>query len=135
MGHIDEIDDDEFNEIVAEKRHKELTKQLSDLTAAITSKSDNSVADAIKGQVDNIRLLVKAIQEIPKPNTPNIELNPKEFVTSAQQICKNIIDSNNKVIEALENRLLPDTFDLIKTIGGVTQSVKVNYKKAKDIKK
>jgi hypothetical protein len=132
MDKEDEIEEERFEALLQDKRHKELTKQLGELVTAISSKSDKSVVDAIAFQGESIKLLVKAIREIPKQNIPNIELNPKEFVTSANQICKDIIESNNKVIEALENRLLPDTFELIK-VYGVTQSVKVKYKKASEI--
>jgi hypothetical protein len=133
MDKEDEIEDAKFEALLQDKRHRELTKQLGELVTAITSKSDRSVVDAIAQQGDNIQSLVKAIREIPKQNTPNIELNSKEFVNSANKICKDIIESNNKVIEALENRLLPDSFELVK-IYGITQSVKVKYCSAKDIK-
>ena len=130
-----DIEDEIFEARLADKRHKELTKKLGELTAAITSKDDKAIAESIIGQADKIGELVKAIQEIPKPEHPEnpeikVELNPQEFVTSVKEICKDIVASNEKVIEALENRLLPDTFILVKSYGGATESVKVNYKQA-----
>jgi hypothetical protein len=136
---IDDIDFDEVDRVVEEKRHNELKASLGRIATAISSQDDKQVVDAINKQGEQIGKLVKAISEIPKEEKSeapeiNVELNPIEFVSSAKQICKDIIESNNKVIEALENRMLPDTFTLIKNYGGVTDSVKVNYKTAKEIK-
>lgn len=152
MGKEIDIEDEKFEALLQEKRHKELTKNLRDLFVAISTKDDKSIIDAINGQGEKIGELVTAIQSIPKPekigalvsaiqNIPkpekpqiNVEVKQDLLISSVQQICKNIIESNNKVIEAVENRLLPDTFELIKNYG-VTQSVKVNYKPANQIKK
>lgn len=132
-----DIEDEKFEALLSEKRHKELTTSLKAISLALVTKNDEAIVEAINGQGEKIGQLVKAIQEIPQPEKPekpevNIELNPKEFVTSVQKICEDIVASNNKVIEALENRLLPDSFELIKNYG-VTQSVKVNYKQANQI--
>lgn len=133
-----DIEDEKFEALLQEKRHKELTTSLKAISLALVTKNDEAIAEAINGQGEKIGELVKAIREMPTPEKPekpevNVELNPKEFVTSVQKICEDIVASNNKVIEALENRLLPDSFELIKTFGGVTQSVKVNYKPANQI--
>ena len=68
-----------------------------------------------------------------KPEKVNVEINQDKILPSLQQISKDIIESNNKVIAALENRLLPDNFELVKGYGGITTSVKVNYKEANKI--
>ena len=136
-----EIEDEEFESLLADKRHREVAGTLKNIaTSLLKEKDDKAIVDAIKVQGDKMSELVAAIKSIPKPEkleTPivNVELNPQQFVTSINKICEDIVASNNKVIEALNNRLLPDTFILVRGYGGVTNSVKVNYKTAKEIKK
>lgn len=134
-----EIEDEEFESLLADKRHKEVAGTLRNIaTALLKEKDDKVIVDAIKVQGDKMSELVAAIKSIPKPEkleTPivNVELNPQQFVTSINKICEDIVASNNKVIEALNNRLLPDTFILVRGYGGATESVKVNYKEASKI--
>ncbi len=136
-----DLEDDDFDVLLADKRHKELSGTLRNIATALSKeKDDKAIIDAIKGQGNKMSELVDAIKNIPKPEKPekpivNVEINPQQFVSSINKICEDILASNNKVIEALENRLLPDTFILIKRQGGATESVKVNYKTAKEIKK
>ena len=129
-----DIEDERFEALLSDKRHKELTGSLRAIASHLSSKDDKEVVEAIRNQGEKIGELVKAIKEIPIPEKPekpevNIELNQDKLVTLLGEICIDIVASNNKVIEALENRLLPDSFELIKNYG-VTQSVKVNYKPA-----
>lgn len=133
MAYIEEIEDDEFDEIVAEKRHKEITKKLGDVATALSNQSDKAIVNAINGQGEKVAALVKAIENLPNPEKVNVEINQDKILPSLQQISKDIIESNNKVIAALENRLLPDNFELVKGYGGITTSVKVNYKQANQI--
>jgi len=141
MLQIDEIEDDEYDEIVAEKRHKELIGALSKLAAAVTLKDDKQLVDAINSQPTIFKEAVQQIiKSIPKQEIPqvNVDIDYKNLLSSFKQISDAAVDkieaSNNKIIEVLQSRLLPDTFDLLKSYGGVTQSVKVNYKQANQLK-
>lgn len=130
-----DIEDEKFEALLEQRRHNELKGLLVKLATAMSGKDDSVIVDAINGQGSKIGELVTAIQNMPKHEKQekpqvNVELNPKDFVASVQELCKEIGGSNNKVIEALENRLLPDTFTLVKSYGGATESVKVNYKAA-----
>lgn len=130
-----DIEDEKFEALLEQRRHNELKGLLVKLATAMSGKDDSVIVDAINGQGSKIGELVTAIQNMPKHEKQekpqvNVELNPKDFVASVQELCKEIVGSNNKVIEALENRLLPDTFTLVKSYGGATESVKVNYKAA-----
>lgn len=132
-----DIEDERFEALLSDKRHRELTNSLKSISLALATKNDEAVIEAINGQGDKIGELIKAIKEIPVPEKPekpevNVEVNQDKVITSLNQICTDIVASNNKVIEALENRLLPDSFELIKNYG-VTQSVRVNYKPANQI--
>jgi CMP-2-keto-3-deoxyoctulosonic acid synthetase len=129
MGRIEEVEEDEFNEIVAEKRHKELAQKLGDVATALSMQSDQAVVAAINGQGDRVASLVKAIENIQQPI-----VNNEKIVSLMNQISTDILESNSKVIQALEGRLLPDTFELQRSYGGIVQLVKVKYKSSKEIK-
>lgn len=130
-----EFDDKEVQELVEEKRHEEILGALKNVAKSFSDKDDAEIAKAINKQTDD---LAKAIANLPKPETPKlpevkIEYNHEKLVSLLNGFTDNIKESNQKVIEALENRLLPDTFELVKGYGGETQSVKVKYKSAKEI--
>jgi len=128
-----DIEDDDFEALLADKRHKELSGTLKTIAMSLSKeKDDKAVVDAINGQGEKVAALVKAIENIPKPEKPevNVELNQDKVISSLREICTDIVASNKEVIAALENRLLPDSFQLVKGYGGVTESVKVNYKAA-----
>lgn len=132
MGNELDIEDEKFNSLLQDKRHKELTKSLGAIATGLSKRDDKAIVDAIAGQSDKIGELVSSIKSIPAPEV-NVEVDMEKFVSSMHQICENIVASNNKVIEAIENRMLPDSFQLIKPYGDVTESVKVNYKPANKI--
>lgn len=123
---IEEIEDIEFDEIVAENRHKELVDSLKTISANLSQNTDKAVVAAINGQGEKVAALVKAIEKV------NEKVNNEKILSSINEIGKDIIESNNKVIEALEKRMLPDNFELVKEYG-ITTSVKVNYKQANQI--
>ena len=132
---IDDIEDIEFERLLADKRHKEVSYLLKNIATALSKDDDKDVIAAINKQGNNFGELIKAIKSIPQTELPevNVTLNPKEFVSSINKICEDIIASNDKVIETLNKRLLPDTFTLVKDSRGTTESVKVNYKQANKI--
>lgn len=140
MGKELDIEDEKFEALLSEKRHKELTGSLRAIAIHLSNKDDKEIVDAIKEQP---RVFKEAIEEviksIPEPKEPqvNVSFDYDNLVTLFKEISKETVDkieaSNNKVIEALDSRMLPDSFELVKTFGGVTQSVKVKYKSAKEI--
>jgi len=132
MGKELDLEDEQFETLLADKRHRELAVALKNIATHLANKDDSEIASAIKEQVGKMESLIAEI----KAHNPevNVELNPKEFVTSVQKVCEDIVASNNRVIEALENRLLPDSFDMVRAYGNSpVQSVKVNYKQANKI--
>ena len=135
MGKEHDIEDEKFEALLQDKRHRELSTALRSIATSLSNKDDKGLANAINGQVDKISALVVAIQNIPKPEKPadNTDTNTQGLVLSINKMCEDILASNNKVIEALSTRLLPDTFTLIKGYGDITQSVKVDYKEANKI--
>ena len=139
-----DIEDEKFERLLIEKRHKEISGTLRAIAGNLSNNNDKAVVDAIKGQGEKFETLSKSIMGKPPIN---IDLNTKDFVTSILLIRDEIVESNKKAViayqaaeksniklaEALENRLLPDTFTMEKSYGGVTESVKINYKPANQI--
>ncbi len=101
--------------LLAKSRHYEIKDKLSTLLNTLSNSNDKALVDAIKSQKENMDTFA-------------------QIVSSIGQMRDDIIQSNEKVIELLENRLLPDTFTLIKSRMGLTESVKVEYKPANKIK-
>lgn len=133
-----EVDDDEAESIVAASRHKELSGTLKAIAMSLSQKDDSAIVEAIavsSGKQESIMSKVAtAIEKIQKPEV-NIEVYNKELLsllTEIRQGQKENKQDNQRILDALENRLLPSTFDLVKNYG-VTQSVKVNYKTATEI--
>lgn len=138
MAHEISIEEEDF--IIAENRHDEIIKSLGKVAAALSNiKEDKAVADAIKKSAERQESVMgkvsTAIEKI-KNLEVNVELDSKELLPLLRGIRdeqKANKEDNRKILQALENRLLPDTFTLIKGYGGVTESVKINYKKASQI--
>lgn len=130
-----EKDDKDFDELLAEKRHKEQTGLLKGIATSLNKPQDNGVVDAIKESVRATAGLVDAVKNMPKPEKPevNIEFNAREIVSSLQAICDKIVDSNNKVVAALENKQLVDEFKISQDNWGKINTVKVVYTPANKI--
>lgn len=125
------MENQEFELLSLEKRHLEIIEALKIISESLTQEEDTVVLEAILAQGEKLSGLIELISKIPAPEvTVNVDL--EELKLTFESIKQEIIDSNTKVVETIENRLLPDTFDLIKE-NGITQSVKVNYKAANEI--
>lgn len=124
-------EDKEFEALLSDAKHEELTNALKDISVSL-AEGDENIVNAIKEQGSTVEGLVEAIKNLPEPEAPIVEVNQEEVISSIQQICTDIIASNNKVIEALENRMMPESFTLVKNFG-ITESVKVQYKPANQL--
>ena len=129
---LDEIEDDDeqfFAEELRAKQHKEQMGVLKGIATSLNKPQDNGVVDAIKESVRATAGLVDAVKNMPKPEKPevNIEFNAREIVSSLQAICDKIVDSNNKVVAALENKQLVDEFKISQDNWGKINTVKVVY--------
>jgi len=126
---METINKSKFEQLLEEKRHKELKTILDKVAISLSENNniDNTLLNTINAQNSKIVEVLKAAQN------SKIEINFDEFASLLTKISEDIIASNAKVVYTLENRMLPDTFVLIKDGLGVTQLVKVNYKTAKEI--
>ncbi len=124
-----EIDDNEFYELLEEKRHKELVGYLKNVANGMNKPGeDKGVAEAIKQNSEATKLLIQAVKEIPKPEV-SVELSQQEVVNSLKTICKEICDSNEMVIKALNDRPMVQEFEIARDHIGNAKTVKVIYKK------
>ena len=135
---LDEIEDDDeqfFAEELRAKQHKEQMGVLKGIATSLNKPQDNGVVDAIKESVRATAGLVDAVKNMPKPEKPevNIEFNAREIVSSLQAICDKIVDSNNKVVAALENKQLVDEFKISQDNWGKINTVKVVYTPANKV--
>lgn len=60
---VQEIDEREFDEIVADKRHKELRTALKIIADALSQKSDEAVLAALEKNADAIKYFATAIKQ------------------------------------------------------------------------
>lgn len=125
------MENEEFDSLLLEKRHGEIIIALSAIAESLTKDGDKEVLEAILTQGERLRGLIDLVSKIPAPEV-TVDVNLEELKLTFESIKEEIISSNTKVVETIESRLLPYTFDLIKE-NGITQSVKVNYKEASQI--
>lgn len=125
------MENEEFDSLLLEKRHSEIIIALSAIAESLTKDGDKELLEAILAQGEKLRGLIDLVSKIPAPEV-TVDVNLEELKLTFESIKEEIISSNTKVVETIESRLLPYTFDLIKE-NGVTQSVKVNYKEANQI--
>lgn len=131
----DEKEDEKFGLLLQDRRHKEIYGSLKSISEALSNKDELLVVEAIVNQSRKLEGLIEAIQNMGhKPSEVNVEVNQDRVIETLNKICNEIISSNERLILSLDNRLLPDTFELLKNgFTGATHSVKVNYKSAKNI--
>jgi hypothetical protein len=125
--------ENEFDALLLQKRHSEIIETLKIISENLTKEEqDSGVLEAILAQGEKLKTLANLISQIPAPDVI-VDVNLDELKSAFEDIKEEIIQSNAKVIETIENRLLPFSFDLIREPNGLTTSVKVNYKAANQI--
>jgi hypothetical protein len=106
-----ETDDIEFNELLADKRHKELAGTLKGIASLLNQPKDNSIAEVLKQNMEATKGLVNVVKNLPKPEV-NVEVNNEKIVTSLEAICNKIVASNNEVLDALKSKPMVDSFQV-----------------------
>jgi hypothetical protein len=130
-----EVEKEEAEEILAVNTFKEIKgmkEAFGKLATAINQKKDDGVADAIKESTKATTGLIQAVKDIPKPETPevNVEITNDKILPLIEKMCKEVCDSNEKVIQALNNRPIVDSFEVTaREYNGIgAKTIKVNYK-------
>lgn len=123
-----EIDDKDFDELLAEKRHKEQTGLLKGIATSLNKpeKDDKAIIDAINKQGDALDKVALAIQNQPKPEKPevNVTIENKEILS----LLREVKDGNDKMLKALESKPMVESFDFQYDNWGGIKTAKVNYK-------
>jgi hypothetical protein len=128
-------EDKEFEELLLQKRHDELNSSIKNIASVLQSENALMIR-SIQEQTKKMEQVSMLLTELKKLEKPKYELPNNDALTkSISYLCEEIVSSNNRVIESIENRLLPDSFTLVKNYQGMTTSVNVNYKQANRIKK
>lgn len=120
-----EIDDNEdnFEALLSDKRHKELISSLSKVLLELKKeKKDDGVKEAIENQTKAINDFSKAINKL-KP-----EDKSQEIISAIETMQNEICESNNKVVAALNNKQIVDRFEIEKDPFGTTKTINVKYK-------
>ena len=94
------IDDKKFDALLKDKQHKELKTLLGTIATSISNTEDKDIIKAIGNQTIKVSELIDEVKTIKN------ELSTEEFAILTEKICSDIIESNNKVINTIENRLL-----------------------------
>lgn len=110
---IEEVDDKEFNEIVAEKRHKELINSLKLMLVELQKDNkDQSIRASVDKIADNINKFVSLPKsEIVPEVKVEVETNQDKVVLSFQQMSQQIIKELGVLIEKIESTPVIDRYE------------------------
>lgn len=118
---IEKEDYIEFDELLADKRHKEITGTLRGIALLLNKPPDQSVPNAIEK-------LANKLGEIKTPDLKQpevkVEINQDKVVTSVEELSRNLLEELRKFNE----RPVADKFHLERDYYGNIISVKIVYK-------
>ncbi len=126
-------EDKKFKDLLEEHRHVQLKGLLEGISESISKYGTDELALSINKQTDEIKNIFHALSEQIITNSSS-DFVSKKIVPLFEGIKNQIVESNNKVIDAIENRAMPSSFKLVRGFGGYTESVDVIYKSAKELK-
>lgn len=110
---------EEFNRIVAERKHKEMLSAISNIKIP-ESKDNSELIVKLEGAIKLLTGKLDVLQS-PKITVEKTEINQKEVVNLLQDLIKEV-----KALKVAEVKEKKDwTFDVIRDINGNIQSVKV----------
>ena len=129
IDEIEDIDEIEFEKEAALTRHKELKNALKDIASILKNpeKDAKVIAEAIKRQGDALERLAAVIQNQPKPEKPqvNVELNQSELLPLLSEL-KN---GNDRILIALQNKPMVDSFQVRPSgMNNAERTINVIYK-------
>jgi hypothetical protein len=129
IDEIEDIDEIEFEKEAALTRHKELKNALKDIASILKNpeKDAKVIAEAIKRQGDALERLALVIQNQPKPEKPqvNVELNQSELLPLLSEL-KN---GNDRILIALQNKPMVDSFQVRPSgMNNAERTINVIYK-------
>lgn len=123
-----EKDDIKFEQLLNEKRHKELINSLTIIVSELKKeKKDGAVIAAIEKQSQAINKFVEVIRTIPVPAAPevNVEVNQAEIVSSLAKMGDLILNglSELKGVMKKEPPSIAWDFKVIRNQAGYIESI------------
>lgn len=119
-----DIEDDDFNELLAEKRHKELSGALKKIAMLLSEpiKSDNTLVEAIKNNMNILNGLISVMNQ-QKEVSVTVDNN------ALLPLLKEIKEGNDRILTALNDKPIVDEFKVQNT-DRYTKTIEVIYKKS-----
>ena len=121
-------DDIKFDELLQDKRHKELMGSLRELLTHLgKEKPDNGVAQAILKHSETFATAIKNLPQPEKQDAPvvNIQSNHGEVVKSLQEMGKNILSALSDLKDSMNKEPVKKEwrFDIVRNHGGYINSI------------
>lgn len=96
------IDDKEYEDMVAEDRHKELKSALGKISTSLSQKNNTEIVSALEKQTAAINGFGEAIKLLPAPKVNVQQPNVNVDLSSLKEIADKILDGQNKIMEELK---------------------------------
>jgi hypothetical protein len=128
-----EENDIEFEQLLQDKRHKELLGTLKGIASLLSkdNSNDSGIISAIEKQSGKIEKFVQVIKELPQPKV-NVEVNNDNVQTSITEMANSILGSLNeikKVLQQPEKEIKKEwTFDITRNVNGFINSITAKQK-------
>lgn len=127
-----EVEDIEFDELMAEKRHKELSGLLKDVKKLLDKPTDNSTSEAIEKLATNLSKLLSEQKSLPiTVNSPdvNVEINQEKVVNSLGKLSENLLSELKKFNE----RPIPVSFEIKTDNWNNLRTVNIRYESSSNL--
>ena len=116
------IDNDDFDILLAEKRHKELYQSLKNIVYSIESAGNGTII-ALERQARSINDFAIALGKL--NNQPNIEINQKEVIVALKETSNSILAGLSDLKLLLSNKDKEEwVFDVSRNTSGLIESIK-----------
>lgn len=114
---IEEIEDDEYDSLIVEKRHEELIASLKSIKQSLEKDTDSEVLNAIKS--NNVAIL-NAINKLTE-----IETSPKEKEIDLTPLLKEIKFGQEKILDLLSKK--PIQLKIERGINSLISNINIKY--------
>ena len=106
MSVNEEIEDDDFEALLADKRHRELSGTLKNIASSLSKEGDGKIIAAIDKQTKAIEGFVSAMSKLERQEQKEVkvEFNEKEIVLSVTEIGKSILKGLDELKEAINKK-------------------------------
>lgn len=121
---VEQLEDDDFEALLAEKRHKELSGALKAIAVSLSKDTDKESVAAIEKQT---QILEKFVQEVAnfEKSEAKVELDQDKVVKSICEmkdaVIKAIADANEKRVEVKGNKSWE--FNVVRGYGGTIDKI------------